>query len=199
MQARVPQPTGAGAGLEVGATAAVLPVRAPTAMSHLPLNLLQGLSTSRHLLPLRHPKRLQVVRLLRQLSVRRLATAGQLRLLLRQLPMPGRVKTPLQGSSVKETATVLGAGEVVEAAEAVRVVRGVRAVVRTPSPPRVDRTLRVVLRNSASHNRADETVPPSPNGPSKPFSAVTARNSTRKRLSGGRAGSATADRSVATS
>jgi hypothetical protein len=113
--------------------------------------------------------------------------------------MPGRVKTPLQGSSVKETATVLGAGEVVEAAEAVRVVRGVRAVVRTPSPPRVDRTLRVVLRNSASHNRADETVPPSPNGPSKPFSAVTARNSTRKRLSGGRAGSATADRSVATS
>jgi hypothetical protein len=110
--------------------------------------------------------------------------------------MPGRVKTPLQGSSVKETATVLAAGEVVEAAEA---VRAVRAAVRTPSPPRVDRTPRVVLRNSASHNRADETVPPSPSDPSKPFSAVTARISTRRRLSGGRVGSATAARLAATS
>jgi len=199
MQARVPQPTGAGADLEVGAIAAVLPVRAPTAMSHLPLNLLQGPLTSQHPLPLRHPKRLQVVRLLRQLHVRRSAIADQLRLLLRQLPMPGRVKTPLQGSSVKETATVLAAGEVVVAADAVRAVKAVRAALRTPSPPRVDRTPRVVLRNSASHNRADATVPPSPSDPSKPFSAVTARSSTRRRLSVGRAGSATAARLAATS
>ena len=191
-QARVPLPIVVDEALEAGEIAAVLPAHVPMAMTHLARTRVPSLLTSAQL-PVRQPQSVRTVRRQRHLHVRRSATAALLRSLLRRHPRRGRGRTALLGSPVRETATDPAAGGVVGVEEVVR------ATLRVPSRHRVDRTAREVGRSNASHNRADVTVPPNPNGPSKPFLVVVDRTSTRRRSSDGRAGSATGVRSGAIS